>query len=285
MKKFQEATVELKHRAFQLFGIKELTEIASKTLDDLLNAMLEKAMAVSKARIGSVFMVETEKGRFRVLASRGLESGPQKNTYININDSLARLVVSDKKPLLVQDIETDSRTCRANDPRYGPPSFLSVPIFVRDDLIAVLNLSHKETEQTFDSNDEQILSIIIGGVGFALEKAKLHFKIEEHVKNLQELTEALTSANDQLQQEIAERKRSEEEKEKLEAQLQRVQKMEAIGTLACGTAHNFNNLLTSIMGNTSLMLLETDSDHPNYEKLKIIEKQVQSGSKLTSQLL
>jgi CheY-like chemotaxis protein len=39
------------------------------------------------------------------------------------------------------------------------------------------------------------------------------------------------------------------------------------------------------MGNTSLMLLETDSDHPNYEKLKIIEKQVQSGSKLTYQLL
>jgi CheY-like chemotaxis protein len=41
----------------------------------------------------------------------------------------------------------------------------------------------------------------------------------------------------------------------------------------------------TIIGNTSLMLLETDFDHPNYEKLKIIEKQVLSGSKLTYQLL
>jgi len=75
------------------------------------------------------------------------------------------------------------------------------------------------------------------------------------------------------------------ERKKLQAQLAQAQKVEAIGTIAGGIAHNFNNLLTSIMGNTSLMLLETDSDHPNYEKLKIIEKQVQSGSKLTYQLL
>ncbi len=84
---------------------------------------------------------------------------------------------------------------------------------------------------------------------------------------------------------ITERKQAEEEKRKFEAQLSQAQKVEAIGTLAGGIAHNFNNLLTSIMGNTSLMLLETDPDHPNYEKLKIIEKQAQSGAKLTSQLL
>jgi two-component system cell cycle sensor histidine kinase/response regulator CckA len=84
---------------------------------------------------------------------------------------------------------------------------------------------------------------------------------------------------------ITARKQAEEEKEKLQAQLQRAQKMEAIGTLAGGVAHNFNNLLMGIVGNTSLMLLETDSNHPYYERLKNIEKSVQSGSKLTSQLL
>jgi len=75
------------------------------------------------------------------------------------------------------------------------------------------------------------------------------------------------------------------EKKKLEAQLQYSQRMEAIGTLAGGIAHNFNNLLMGIQGNASLMLLETDSDHPNYERLNNIEKLIQSGSKLTSQLL
>jgi PAS domain S-box-containing protein len=72
---------------------------------------------------------------------------------------------------------------------------------------------------------------------------------------------------------------------KLEAQFQQAQKMEAIGTLAGGVAHDFNNLLTSIQGSASLMLLETDRDHPHYRILQDIEKQVQSGAKLTKQLL
>ena len=61
--------------------------------------------------------------------------------------------------------------------------------------------------------------------------------------------------------------------------------MEAIGTLAGGVAHDFNNLLMGIMGNVSLMLLDIDSTHPHYKRLKVIERQVQSGSDLTAQLL
>ncbi|HED00515.1 MAG TPA: response regulator [Proteobacteria bacterium] len=84
---------------------------------------------------------------------------------------------------------------------------------------------------------------------------------------------------------ITERKRAEEEKEKLKAQLKEAQKMEAIGTLAGGIAHNFNNLLMSIQGNISLMLLAMDPTHPYHERLRRIEEQVQSGARLTKQLL
>lgn len=75
------------------------------------------------------------------------------------------------------------------------------------------------------------------------------------------------------------------EKKRLESQLQQAQKMEAIGTLAGGIAHNFNNLLMGIQGYTSLMLMESDPDDLNYERLKNIEKQIVSGSKLTNQIL
>jgi len=75
------------------------------------------------------------------------------------------------------------------------------------------------------------------------------------------------------------------ERRRLEEQLRLAQRMEALGTLAGGIAHNFNNLLTGMMGNASLMLLNTEPDHPNYERLKAIEKLVDSGSKLTRQLL
>ena len=72
---------------------------------------------------------------------------------------------------------------------------------------------------------------------------------------------------------------------KLEKQLLHAQKMEAVGTLAGGVAHDFNNLLMGILGYTSLMLMKTDKDHPFYEKLKTIERQVESGAELTRQLL
>jgi len=84
---------------------------------------------------------------------------------------------------------------------------------------------------------------------------------------------------------ITDRKSAEEEKEKLEKVLLQAQKMEAVGTLAGGIAHDFNNLLMGIQGYTSLMLLTTDGNHPNYNKLKRIEEQVESGADLTAQLL
>ncbi len=75
------------------------------------------------------------------------------------------------------------------------------------------------------------------------------------------------------------------ERKRLEFQLQQAQKMEALGTLSGGMAHNFNNLLMSIIGNASVVLLDLDSSHPHYKNLKNIEKQVKRGSNLTRQLL
>jgi PAS domain S-box-containing protein len=72
---------------------------------------------------------------------------------------------------------------------------------------------------------------------------------------------------------------------KLEAQLQYAHKIEAVGTLAGGIAHDFNNLLMGIQGNVSLMLMDMEHTHPDYERLKNIEKQIQSGARLTSHLL
>lgn len=84
---------------------------------------------------------------------------------------------------------------------------------------------------------------------------------------------------------VTEEKLAEEEKRKLELQLIQARKMEAIGTLAAGIAHEFNNLLMGIQGYTSLMLLSTDISHAHHEKLRGIEKQVQIGAELTKQLL
>jgi two-component system cell cycle sensor histidine kinase/response regulator CckA len=88
-----------------------------------------------------------------------------------------------------------------------------------------------------------------------------------------------------IMRDVSERKESEEERRRLQTQLQQAQKMEAIGTLAGGIAHDFNNLLMAIQGNVSLLLCDTDHTSPLYQRLTNIEKQVTSGAKLSSQLL
>jgi PAS domain S-box-containing protein len=75
------------------------------------------------------------------------------------------------------------------------------------------------------------------------------------------------------------------DKKKMVAQLLNLHKMESLGTLAGGIAHDFNNLLMSIQGNLSLVLYELEEDHPHYKLLESIEKNVESGSRLTAQLL
>jgi PAS domain S-box-containing protein len=75
------------------------------------------------------------------------------------------------------------------------------------------------------------------------------------------------------------------EQEQLQDQLQKAERMQAIGTLAGGIAHDFNNLLMGIQGRTSLMLLDTDESLPHYEQLKGIEDHVKRAVDLTNQLL
>jgi PAS domain S-box-containing protein len=80
---------------------------------------------------------------------------------------------------------------------------------------------------------------------------------------------------------ITDRKKAEEEKEKLEVQLRQAQKMEAIGQLAGGVAHDFNNILTAIIGYGNILQMKLKEGAP----LRIYVDQILASSNRAAHLI
>ena len=84
---------------------------------------------------------------------------------------------------------------------------------------------------------------------------------------------------------ITERKHGKQEQTRLEAQLQQAQKMESVGRLAGGVAHDFNNMLGVILGHAELALRQVDPALPLHADLLEIRKAANRSADLTRQLL
>ena len=87
------------------------------------------------------------------------------------------------------------------------------------------------------------------------------------------------------ERDISERKESEAHRASLEAQLRQAQKLESVGRLAGGVAHDFNNMLGVIIGFADLSAQRLDPGHPVLDDLSEISAAARRSAELTRQLL
>lgn len=111
----------------------------------------------------------------------------------------------------------------------------------------------------------------------------LHTKNEERVWVKEDLT-FLQMCSDILLRAIT-RRRSEDEKERLQQQLAHSQKMEAVGKLSGGIAHDFNNMLLPIIGYSDMLLDTLEPEDPRSRDITEIRKAAERAASLTRQLL
>jgi len=173
--------------------------------------------------------------------------------------------------------------------RFGAKSILLLPVGWEGRWRGFIGFDDTTVEREWSPEEVRMLRTAAEMVGACKERLRAEEALRKAYMELErrvdDRTTDLTRANEQLNKEVADRRRAEQEKRKLESQLRQAQKMQAIGTLAGGIAHDFNNILASIIGYTELGLRKMDTDGPLGKYFGEVLKAANRARELVRQIL
>jgi len=157
------------------------------------------------------------------------------------------------------------------------PSLLCVFIFAYHFERTRAN-AYKNLEQKREELEKTVEALIAKENELTKAHNELEIKIAQR-------TRALQTSNEQLAKEIEERKNAESDRKKLEEQLVRAEKMEAVGTLAGGVANHLNNLLSGIVTYPELLLTDLPQNSPMREPLLLMKHSGERAAEIVQDLL
>jgi len=196
------------------------------------------------------------------------------------NVGLAVRLIEDGKPIAVEDVSVDSQTSTLADrARVDPRKFIftsyaGAPLIMEGRTVGILGLYSIIKKRAFTELELKNLQILANHIAICMANEKLY--------------ETLAGKQAELEAEIRCRDKTERERVLLEEQLRHAQKMEALGQLAGGVAHDFNNMLTVILGNAAILLnglQKVTGSHQMMDTVSQIRQAGEHASDLTRRLL
>jgi signal transduction histidine kinase/ActR/RegA family two-component response regulator len=214
-----------------------------------LPILLDRTIKILEGRLGYLYVgiALIEGDELVVKAINSSPALPHKITRERLRvgkDGVAGLVASTGSPILIEDTK--------NHPQYlgNPDIFRSsviVPVKLNNKTLGVINVENPEPN-AFTWKDVRLIQTVASQIAIAIENARLYQALEE--------TQTLLVESERIR---------------------------AVGELAAGVAHNFNNLLTSIVGYTELLQMES-SLIPFEQHLSIVMQSAQQGARIARQL-
>jgi signal transduction histidine kinase/CheY-like chemotaxis protein len=180
------------------------------------------------------------------------------------------------QPAVIEDIYADERIPAD---AYRPTFVKSLAVVpIRSDCPIGAIGNYWATRRKPTTGEVELLQALADSTSTALENVQLYADLQLRIGER-------TSALEQAQHELDDRKRAEAELVRVESQLRQSQKMEGIGRLAGGIAHDFNNMLSVILTYSSLVRSELDLSDPLRADVEEILRAGERASGLTRQLL
>jgi signal transduction histidine kinase/ActR/RegA family two-component response regulator len=241
---------EMRHRQ-RLAAVLEVSRAISSSLDRnvILQQIVDRVREVVSVPEVVLFLVEEDdKTLVPVVAKVDEFYDEVMAVRIRMGEGITGFVAETGRAEIVNQAEKDPRSIQVPGTPLEASSLLCVPLIIKDEIVGVTALT-RFGEEGFDPDDLEVVTIFAAHCSVAIENAQLYEEIQDTVKELR-------ATQNQLIQSA---------------------KLNALGEMAGGVAHDFNNVLTAILGRTQLLLRRSDNADAR-EALKVIERTALDGA-------
>ncbi len=216
---------------------------AGAGLDDLLQGMTDDTIEITGAERACVVLIDPHSEK-HLRVEKGTSSENLGVEVEDLSQTVIQRVMDSREPLLLHDVFDDQELMgRPSITSLSLRSILCVPMLRGETLFGVLYADSASAAGSFDSVDQEVLSLFAEQAAAALETHRLVADVQNSMAELKAMQERLV----------------------------RGERLRTMGELSSGVAHEFNNLLTSILARVQLIGLEPVSPELKRD-LDLIEK-------------
>ena len=218
---------------------------SSLNIAEVLERIMKHVNQVTNSVASSLMLIDDKTGELVFSFPTGPKSDKLMNVHIPAGKGIAGWVAENGQHVLAPDARKDPRFYAKIDEVNGfeTKSLLCVPLKAKSKLIGVLEVINKTDGTCFTEEDAMLLNIFANQAAIAIDNARFYGELKNRC----------------------------EEEIKIQKKLAESEKLRALGLMASGMAHDFNNMLAIILGNVELIEVEEDKEML-LKRLQIIKK-------------